>query len=215
MREEGPPTPEPFDPKRLPSNPALPKGKKERDFILWMAPIARQVQVMTGIPASVCIAQASLESDWGSVPIPRDEKGPSHNYWGMKCSSYDRSTPFYVDWRKIRSPTHEYDPKTKKYYRKVDCFKGYNSPLEGAVDWAFRFYRFGFYFGDQKIRSALSARRNWEAFLDRGALHNYATGPNYLPSIKKLIRSFKLYLYDVPPEHWDLLPEIAKIAPVR
>ncbi len=203
----------PFDPTKLPENPALPKDPAQRAFILKVAPLARKVQVLTGIPASVAIAQAIKESAWGKKPIPPDEYGPSYNYLGHKCSSSDRKTPLFVEWRPIRFVTthEEIDGRLVQIQA---CFKGYTNELDGFLDWAYRFYRFAFFFGDDIIRKALAYRANWRAFLDNGALHNYATGSGYVASVKSLIEQYQLYRYDVPVKYWRLDSRIAQLLPV-
>ena len=49
-------------------------------FILNVAGAARQSQRETGVPASVSIAQAILESFWGSSKLSRE----NNNYFGIK-----------------------------------------------------------------------------------------------------------------------------------
>jgi flagellum-specific peptidoglycan hydrolase FlgJ len=202
----------PFDPNVLPDNPALPNDPSQKAFILKIAPLTRKVQVLTGIPASVGIAQAIKESGWGERPIPGDRFGPSYNYLGHKCSSRDRETPLYVEWRPIQLVWTS-EEISGQIVRVQACFKGYWSELDGFLDWAFRFYRFAYYFGDNTIKRALSYRRNWQAFLDNGALYNYATGNKYVLSVKEIIKNYQLYRYDVPVEHWRLHPVINQLLP--
>jgi LysM repeat protein len=73
----GPPVPNPdID---LPSPPNT--NRWQREFILSIAPGARQSQRETGVPASVTLAQAILESDWGRSKLSAE----ANNLFGIKA----------------------------------------------------------------------------------------------------------------------------------
>lgn len=167
---------QPFDPNVHPNNPALPRDPSQRAFILKIAPLARQVQVLTGIPASVGIAQAIKESGWGESGLSKRY----HNLHGAKtgdedsndpnapCSKNLNPGPLDVPWQGVRMATQEERYFGSRRYRVwvYACFRVYNSDYDSFLDWALRFYRFAL--KDAKIKQALAYRRNWEAFLNAG-----------------------------------------------
>lgn len=210
---------QPFDPNVLPNNPALPRDPSQRAFILKIAPLARKVQVLTGIPASVGIAQAIHETGWGTSGMYRDLKNLYGFKTGGRCDGSDRSDgtkPLEVPWTSQYRPVNEPCP----YFRK------YASEYDSILDWALRFYRCALYSCPYKgkpdlvVLHALSYRQNWLAFLNAGALHSYNPLPGdpesrqYTEKIINLIRSYQLYRYDVPVQYWKLREDVSKVVPV-
>jgi hypothetical protein len=205
-----------FDPNVLPDNPALPNDPSQKAFILRIAPLTRKVQVLTGIPASVGIAQAIHETAWGTSGIYRD----LNNLFGFKagCDTSGKPRPrassqewLEVDWVAVFRPVNEPCP----YFRK------YSSAYDSILDWALRFYRLVFKFkaDDGSIAKALANRKSWDLFLASGALWNYNSLPGdprsqkYTSMIVNLIRTYQLYRYDVPVNAWRLRPDVAALVP--
>ncbi|WP_035698697.1 glucosaminidase domain-containing protein, partial [Glycomyces tenuis] len=60
--------------------PSVP-GDTEQDFIDRHAAAAQESRRATGVPASVTLAQAILETGWGDSALARED----HNIFGMKC----------------------------------------------------------------------------------------------------------------------------------
>ena len=56
---------------------------KVATFINAVAPMAQESQRIYGVPASVTLAQAILESGWGGSTLSRYGQA----YFGVKCSS--------------------------------------------------------------------------------------------------------------------------------
>lgn len=63
--------------------PASQAADRVEAFIAGVAPMAQQGQRMFGVPASVAIAQAILESGWGESTLSKYGQA----YFGVKCSS--------------------------------------------------------------------------------------------------------------------------------
>jgi flagellum-specific peptidoglycan hydrolase FlgJ len=71
---------------------ALPSGGRARTFLATLADSASFGDWLHGIPASVTLAQAILESSWG-------RRAPGYNYFGMKGVGPAGSSPAWVvEW---------------------------------------------------------------------------------------------------------------------
>lgn len=209
-----------FDPAKLPDNPAIDKlSARQRAWILKMAVWARKAQVMTGIPASVALAQTIQEGGAGQSGLDLHNK----NHFGLKTGGASDASkpiancptsplgPLDVPWTGSSWLTGE---RVNGQYVKVhSCFRKYESSELSVLDWALRFYRRAPY--DAGIKAALSYRKSGSAFVKAGALNSYATDHRYQERILDHIAKYNLEVYDVPVSAWVLIPEVAKIAPAR
>ncbi|MDX9781436.1 MAG: glucosaminidase domain-containing protein [Bacteroidales bacterium] len=124
-----------------------------------------------GIPASITLAQACLESGDGNSRLAKE----GNNHFGIKCHNWEGKRIYHDD-----------DERN-------ECFRKYNAPEESFRDHSefLRFRdRYKFLFdidpGDYKA---------WAYGLKRAG---YATNPSYPQLLIKIIEDFKLYEYDVP-----------------
>jgi flagellum-specific peptidoglycan hydrolase FlgJ len=82
--------------------------EEQTNFLAALAPAVQALAARTGLPASVILAQAILESDWGRSQLARKH----NNYFGLKASKSrpHRSeaarylTTEYADGRPRRQP---------------------------------------------------------------------------------------------------------------
>jgi flagellum-specific peptidoglycan hydrolase FlgJ len=139
------------------------------DFIEYIKDYAVKTQDETGIPASVMIAQAALETGWG-----RQVHG--YNFFGIKSPS--KSGRFLK--------THEYEdgkrvPKResfKTYTCAEDCFDDYSKVI------------------GSRFEGAMKNRTNPEKFARAIHKAGYATDPNYSRMLTSIINQFDLTKYD-------------------
>jgi flagellar protein FlgJ len=145
------------------------------EFIDNILPGARVCQRTAGIPVSFTIAQAALESGWGS-----SVRG--NNLFGIKA---DKSwTGPTVD-----VPTHEV--VGGKRIAITDKFRAYNSWTDCLQDRAQFFFR--------NPRYAKCFRETTGAGWARAvAAAGYATDPGYADTLIDIIRRRNLQQYDVP-----------------
>lgn len=160
---------------------------KQTEFIERVAPLAVMAQVATGIPASVTIAQAILETGWGSS-VPEG----SSNYFGIKSGK---------NWKgeTITFVTHE-EHADGVWRPQTDTFRKYSSDEEAFLDHGALFYN-GMY------EAALPYRSQAYEFLKRIA-PIYATDSQYEVKLASIMRKYNLTKYDVPVEQWLLDPEL-------
>lgn len=147
-------------------------------FIARVAPAAKASQQRLGVPASVTIAQAILESGWGQSQLTRR----ANNYFGIKCTA-------------MRAPTQTgcVSMSTAEYVRGrritvVERFRAYASPTGSFEDHA-RLLA-------SRYRSAMAVAGNPEAFARRLQSSGYATDPRYAAQLIALIRQYRLDRYD-------------------
>ncbi len=122
-----------------------------------------------GVPASITMAQALLESSDGNSNLARE----ANNHFGIKCS----------DWR---GPTYIQDDDTKD-----ECFRKYKHVLESFDDHS-NFLRtrprYAFLF-----ELDLKDYKGWARGLKKAG---YATDPTYADRLIKIIEENQLYLLD-------------------
>lgn len=156
-------------------------------FVHLLAPHARKAQRITGIPASVSLAQAALESGWGKSLLAKKAK----NLFGIKAGRRWRG-------KTVSLPTTEYVDGHP--YRTMAIWRMYDSYEEAFIDHAKLFYN-GLY------DEALPYRSDAVEFAKRMA-PVYATDPTYATKLLMLMRKYDLGEYDLHPKDWELDADI-------
>jgi hypothetical protein len=150
-------------------------------FITAVGAAARDArQTMGGVPASVTVAQAILESSWGESRLTRD----ANNYFGIKATGQIGNDGA------VWMPTLEYADGGS--YTVVAPFRAYRTLADSVVDHARLFQQVGLY------RSALEAAGDPDEFARRIAQAGYATDPRYADKLIDLMQRYDLYRFDVP-----------------
>jgi len=124
----------------------------------------------TGIPASITLAQALLESSNGNSKLATQAK----NHFGIKCHSSWKGKKIYKD-----------DDK------KHECFRKYKHVLasyKDHSDFLTRYNRYAFLF-----QYKTTDYKKWAKGLKKAG---YATNPAYATRLIKLIERYKLNKYD-------------------
>jgi LysM repeat protein len=159
----------------------LPPGvaRYQREFILSVAPGARESQRKTGVPASVTLAQAILESDWGRSKLTRE----ANNLFGIKAQNGPGSAGTY------EINTDEVDDG--EIITVMAAFKAYTSLADSIVDHGRWFHE------NSRYRKALEVKNDPRAFAYAINAAGYATDPDYAPKLIDLMDRFNLYAYDL------------------
>ncbi len=147
-------------------------------FIASMLAGAQESERETGVPTSVTLAQAALESDWGRSLLSL--KG--QNYFGIKALS--GPGPAGV----IRMDTWEVFGGKNVVVE--DAFKAYNNAMESILD-------HGRFLADNPRYAAAFKALDPREFARR--IHNagYATDPGYSDKLIGLMDKLGLYRYDL------------------
>ncbi|MFV0375768.1 MAG: glucosaminidase domain-containing protein [Mangrovibacterium sp.] len=134
-----------------------------------------------GIPASIKLAQACLESGNGNSELSRK----SNNHFGIKCKS---------NWTGKRA-YHDDDLRN-------ECFRHYNSVEESFIDhsnFLVNNPRYG-----ELFTLDITDYKGWARGLKKAG---YATAPHYAESLIKIIDDFNLDAYDhVLSDELDKIP---------
>lgn len=158
---------------------ALPAARNaEEAFIFKIVPGAKASQKATGVPASVTIAQAILESSWGRSYLARE----ANNLFGVKALT--KPGPAGVLMMDAWEVENGFDVVRPEPFRK------YNSVAESIADHGL------FFVENSRYRDALRARDDANEFARRIAAAGYATDPGYAPKLIGLMERWDLHKYD-------------------
>jgi len=172
------PTPEQLADEDLPIPPGA--ARWQREFILSIAPGARQSQRKTGVPASVTVAQAILESDWGRSKLTRE----ANNLFGIKAYREGGTAGIYQ--------INTWEVYGGQNVTVFAAFKAYQTLADSITD-------HGWWFHDNnRYHGALRVKNDPRAFAYAINAAGYATDPAYAPKLIQLMERFELYAYDVP-----------------
>ncbi len=142
-------------------------------FVRLLGPAARESMRRTGVPASVTLAQAALETGWGRATI-----GDAKNLFGIKGTGPAGS---------IRVPTREVINGRSVTIN--DNFRKYNNWSESIDDHA-RLLQ------GARYRPAMAVRNSPDEFARQLQRCGYATDPNYARTLISIMSRYNLYQYD-------------------
>lgn len=142
------------------------------EFIAAIAPDAVKDWHHSGVPASLTIAQAALESNWGSSGLARQ----ANNLFGIKGTGPAGS---------VMMPTTEY--RNGSPIRMNAPFRKYRSWAESIADHTRLL---------QNKRYAGVLRRSGQEAAKAVAAAGYATDPSYASKLIGLMEKYDLYQYD-------------------
>ncbi|HEV7663645.1 MAG TPA: glucosaminidase domain-containing protein [Chloroflexota bacterium] len=153
-------------------------GTPQEQFIGSIAEAAVESADRTGVPASVTIAQAILESYWGSSRLAHE----ANNYFGIKAQTKAGSAGsiWFDVWEVIGG----------RNVMQSQAFRAYKSIAESFVDHGLFFVENGRYGG------AMAVRDDPRAFAREINRAGYATDPAYASKLIGLMDRYNLYRYD-------------------
>jgi LysM repeat protein len=141
-----------------------------KDYIKNYKDLAIREMKRSGIPASITLAQAVLESDNGNSTLAQK----ANNHFGIKCHNGWKGGKVY----------HDDD-------RRNECFRKYKNVYESYVDHS------DFIAKGQRYSSLFDLSptdyKNWAKGLQRAG---YATSRTYASMLIKIIEDNQLYVYD-------------------
>ncbi len=161
---------------------------EQQAFIKSAGSAAKKSETETGVPASVTIAQAIVESGWGEHHM-----GDANNYFGIKAQEVGGKVVFgdvatgYVD--KI---TKEYD-KNGNAYTVVAHFRSYKDMAGSFIDHGI------FLTSNKRYGKALDAyaeSKDADEYARGLQKAGYATDPKYADMLISLMKKNDLYRFN-------------------
>lgn len=124
----------------------------------------------SGVPASITLAQAALESGDGNSRLARE----GNNHFGIKCHN---------DWngKRIFEDDDAKNECFRKYASVEESFRDHSEYLKSKTRYAFLF--------ELKITDY----KGWARGLKKAG---YATSPTYAEALIKIIEEYNLFIYD-------------------
>lgn len=158
-------------------------GNLRQTFIESAKTAAQQSEKMTGVPASITLAQVVLESGWGKHHI-----GSANNYFGVK---FHGPSSAQTGWALAR--TKEYDragnvmfimARFKKYPSMADSFIDHGLFLKNNHRYA-------------KLLENYQISGNADEFAKGLQAAHYGTDPDYAKLLISLMKRYDLYQYNL------------------
>lgn len=154
-----------------------------QEYILSYKNIAIRQMNNYAIPASIILAQGSLESGNGTSRLAIK----ANNHFGIKCH----------DW-KGATINHDDDKKN-------ECFRKYNSPEESYKDHS-EFIRYR-----QRYSALFNLDiKDYKGWAHGLKAAGYATNPNYAQLLINIIEKYSLFQYDYPSQELPSSPQEVK-----
>lgn len=151
---------------------------KQTDFFNKYKNYAEQTQNLFGIPASVTLAQAALESAWGQSGLTQR----SNNFFGIKADS---------TWKGDLDNATTKEFVNGAYITIKSNFRAYKTPLDSFNDHAKFLKKFQRYRGLFSL--PISDYKGWANGLQSAG---YATDPLYASKLINMIQQYELMKYD-------------------
>lgn len=153
----------------------------QSSFLKMAVPAAQASQRKFGVPSSITIAQAILESGWGRSALAVQAR----NYFGIKAVAH-AAPDDYAEF-----PTTEFVDGRRT--REMAKFARYATPAEGFAAHAELLAR------ASRYSPAMTAREYPSAFAAQLQECGYSTNPRYARELMELVDEFDLTQYDLPP----------------
>jgi hypothetical protein len=167
------------DPERTAGLRSPSSTNQQQAFLDATARAARAAAMQTGVPASVTVAQAILESDWGRSLLAQN----ANNYFGIKAIGQIGTAG--VVWM----PTDEYNA-AGELYQTISAFRAYTSLTDSMADHGSLLQTSSRYAA--AMRAANNPRQFAALLYDAG----YSTDPAYADKLVLLMDRYDLYRLD-------------------
>lgn len=163
---------------------------KEQEFIQKICKPAMNDMKERGILASVTIAQAILESGYGTTELAIN----ANNYFGMKCSLSSNTWGSVWDRAsKYTKTTNEQDEAGNTYTIKAD-FRAYPDMETSVKDHSL--YLLGAMNGEEHRYKGIAGEKDYKKAIKIIKDGGYATDVNYVSKVCSIIEKYNLTQYD-------------------
>jgi len=150
-----------------------PINSKEQ-FVKQLWPHARQAAQQLGVDTKALLAQAALETGWGTAVIKQPDGASSHNLFNIKA---DKS------WQGARTVVNTLEYEQGVAHQQKAGFRAYHSYRESFQDYV-RFIK-----QNERYGAALKQAHNAENYLRELQQAGYATDPDYAAKVIKILHA--------------------------
>lgn len=154
------------------------------EFIKFTAVPAQTGEKEYGVPTSVSIAQAILESNWAQSVLTKE----GNAFFGIKCG--DNNGPYAIGC--LKKTTAECD-MTGACHDEIASFRAYSTPADSFRDHG------SFLASNKRYTNAFAYTKDADQFTREIATAGYATDPDYAAKIIALMQQYNLYQYNGAP----------------
>jgi flagellar protein FlgJ len=147
-------------------------SKVQQDFINRMLPHAIKAGEASGVPHTLMIGQAALESGWGQREIQMSDGRTSHNVFGIKAG---------VGWRGKTADVVTTEYESGVPVQRVERFRAYASYAEAFQDYARLIAT------NPRYAGVLRHAGDHEAVARSMQEAGYATDPRYADKLAKVM----------------------------
>lgn len=157
---------------------------KQQDFFTKYGPYAVDTQIKFGVPASITLAQAALESGWGESGLTKK----ANNFFGIKDFPND-------DWHAENYVAYTKEWNGSAYYSLPQPFRKYTTPQGSFNDHAsflLKNKRYG-----KLFTLPVTDTTAWATGLKSAG---YATDPTYATKLINMVNTYNLKAYDSKAE---------------
>ena len=166
---------------------------KPQDFVKAYLQDARNTEAKTGVSAIAILAQAALESGWGSY-APGNMFFGQKDFDGLNGNEQLCRTVEYSRRADLKFPViHSINPVVIngiRYFKYdiEDYFRKYESPEDCFID------HVNFLIKNTRYAQAMLVKSDPIAFLTELAKAGYASAPNYAATMTAMVKSINLFL---------------------
>ncbi|MGF3066665.1 LysM peptidoglycan-binding domain-containing protein [Facklamia sp. P12950] len=164
-----------------------------QEFINSIGQSAKEIAAKNDLYASVMIAQAALESGWGSSTLAQ---APNYNLFGVKAGKKDK---------KVEMDTLE-DDGTGSYYQIKDNFRKYDSYADSLLDYARVLTGEGSAWRKSYYQGALKSNTTSYQEATEHLTGRYATDTRYGGKLNQIISQYQLDQFDGPNQSTTIKP---------
>lgn len=158
---------------------------QQQAFITEAVPMAQKAAAQYGVYTSVMLAQAILESAWGTSTLATQ----GHNLFGIKGDYNGAYVTMPTSEWSASQGWYTINANFRSYPSYYESFADNGNKLRNGVAWNSSYYS-----GTWKENAA--SYKDSTAWLQG----RYATAPNYASSLNNLIQTYNLTQYDGTPE---------------
>ncbi|MBI4494517.1 MAG: glycoside hydrolase family 73 protein [Chloroflexi bacterium] len=165
------------EPLPAPAATSVASSKQEQFFETYAAAAIESMQ-STGVPASVTLAQAALESAWGASRLARQ----ANNFFGIKGSGKPGSAGvvWMNTWEVLQGRSITVRAPFRAYYSVAESFTDHGRLF--IENW--------------RYARAMAVSADPKAFAREIARAGYATDPSYAQKLTQLMDRYDLYRFD-------------------